>query len=125
MKSAGIGFDSVVHGGQTVRIQNPIPPSGDLVTSAEIVGIYDLKRVAQIVVRTHTTILDAPAFETEWSILVLNGGGFGGKPPKSVAPASESGSDLRISKRPVRQALSPQRRLNPLHADTRWPLDGL
>ena len=77
----------LVHGGQTLRVHRPLPPEGTLLTTGKIEGIYDMKKLAQVVLTTSTTFEGKPCFDTEWSLLVRDAGGFGGaRPPKSEAP---------------------------------------
>src|SRR5215471_9523629 len=79
----------VVHGGQTVISHRPIPAHGTMKTTGTLKGIYDMKKFAQIVLLTNTSIDDKPVFDTEWSILVRGAGGFGGqRPPEGEAEPS-------------------------------------
>src|SRR5580698_5604083 len=68
----------VVHGGQQIRLHRPIPAEGTLVTTGTIKGIYDMKKFGQVVLETHTALGGEPLFETTWSIIVRDCGGFGG-----------------------------------------------
>jgi len=112
----------LVHGSQLIRLHAPIPPAGKLETTGVVKGIYDMKKLAQVVLATSTTFEGKPCFDTEWSLLVRDAGGFGGaRPPKSEAP--------KIPDRPadftVELPTSPEQALlyrlsgdlNPLHAD--------
>src|SRR6185503_839889 len=45
----GGDMEMVVHGSQSVRLLAPIPASATLVTVGTIDGIYDMKRLAQVV----------------------------------------------------------------------------
>lgn len=77
----------LVHGHQVIRLHGPIPPEGKLETVGVVKGFYDMKKLAQVVLTTRTTHEGKPCFETEWSLLVRDEGGFGGeRPPKSEAP---------------------------------------
>ncbi len=114
----------VLHGGQSVVVHRPLPSEGTLVSRGTVKGIYDMKKLGQVVIRTETTLEGGELlFETEWSILFRGAGGFGGPPP----PKRE---DLSIPKdRPAdfraQQVTSPEQALlyrlsgdlNPLHAD--------
>jgi len=124
LAKTGGDFAMVVHGGQSVRIHRPIPPSGDLVTTATLRAMYDMKKFAQVVTET-TTCLEGgePLFETVWSIIYRGGGGFDGpRPPKSdtVEPPKDRPADFHVE-----LATSPEQALlyrlsgdlNPLHAD--------
>lgn len=113
----------VVHGGQTVRAPRPIPPAGTIATTGTIKGIYDLKKFAQIILETSSSLDGEPLFETVWSIIIRGAGGFDGPPP----PKTE---ELQVPKdrQPDwthEEATSPEQALlyrisgdvNPLHAD--------
>lgn len=113
----------VVHGGQTVSMHRPIPPEGTLTTVATITGIYDMKKMAQVIVKTTTTANGQPCFDTQWSILYRGAGGFGGAPPpKADAPSVPDGAAPSWS---VEEPTAPEQALlyrlsgdlNPLHAD--------
>jgi len=112
----------LVHGSQLIRLHAPIPPAGLLQTTGVVKGIYDMKKLAQVVLATTTTFEGKPCFDTEWSLLVRDAGGFDGpRPPKSEAP--------KVPDRPadftVELSTSPEQALlyrlsgdlNPLHAD--------
>jgi acyl dehydratase len=124
MEHAGVPLSMVVHGGQAVRVLGKLPAEGSLRTHGEIVAFYDLKKFAQLVVRTHSELDDGtPIYETEWAIIVRGAGGFGGNPP----PRSEEGkspSDREPDFRIEQKTLPEQALLyrlsgdtNPLHAD--------
>jgi acyl dehydratase len=113
----------VVHGGQIVRMHRPIPSEGKLSTIGTVLGIYDMKKMAQVVLETKTTLGGEPLFDTEWSIIIRGAGDFGGPPP----PKSETPSAPK-DKAPDwthEEATSPEQALlyrlsgdlNPLHAD--------
>lgn len=119
----GANLAMVVHGGQVVRLHRPIPSEGKLSTVGSVVGIYDLKKMAQVVLRTQTTHNGEALFDTEWSIIVRGAGDFGGPPPpKSDAPAAPKD---RAADWTHEEATSPEQALlyrlsgdlNPLHAD--------
>jgi acyl dehydratase len=110
------------HGGQSIRIHRPIPPAGRFETVGTVHAIYDMKRFAQVVLRTRSEISGELVCETEWSLLVRDAGGFGGsRPPKAVIPSvPERAPDFAITLQTnAEQALL--YRLsgdeNPLHAD--------
>src|SRR6478736_4392105 len=113
----------LVHGGQTLRLHRPLPPEGTLVTTAKIDGIYDMKKLAQVVLSTRTTLNGEPCFDTEWQLLVRDAGNFGGpRPPKNEAPKIPDGKTPDFS---VTETTHPEQALlyrltgdlNPLHAD--------
>jgi len=112
----------LVHGSQIILLHSLIPPSGKLETTGVVKGIYDMKKLAQVVLATSTTCEGKPCFDTEWSLLIRDAGGFSGeRPPKSEAP--------KVPDRPadftVDLDTSPEQALlyrlsgdlNPLHAD--------
>src|SRR5689334_18002904 len=77
----------IVHGGQLVRLHKTIPDGGTLQTTGTLKAIYDMKKFAQIIIETNTTLGGEPLFDTTWSILVRGSGGFEGKrPPTEAAP---------------------------------------
>jgi acyl dehydratase len=114
----------VVHGGQSIRLHRPVPESGTLHTTGTIKGIYDMKKLGQVVLETNTTCNNEPVFDTTWSILVRDGGGFGGPRPPP-APEEPSAPKDRAPDWTVEEATSPEQALlyrisgdtNPLHAD--------
>ena len=127
MARADISFDSVVHGHQKVVVAHPIPPAATLATVATVSAIYDLKRMAQVIITTTTkTAAGEHLFDTEWGILVLDAGGFGGDAP----PAREAGAPSRAPDAVVEDVTRPEQALlyrlmgdgNPLHADPAFPL---
>jgi acyl dehydratase len=70
---------SILHGEQTIRLKRPIPPSGELVTTAEVTGIYDKGKGALVVVVARTSDEGGQQlFENEFSLFVRGEGGFGG-----------------------------------------------
>ena len=121
----GANLAMVVHGGQSVVVHSAIPSSGTLLTTGVVKGIYDLKKLAQIVLTTTSTLENGTrVFDTEWSIIVRGAGGFGGEPPpKREDPVSipkDRAPDFRVE-----EATTPEQALlyrlsgdhNPLHAD--------
>jgi acyl dehydratase len=115
----------VVHGGQTIRLHRAIPDHGVLQTTGTLRGIYDMKKLAQLVIDTNTTLDGTPLFDTTWSILVRGAGGFGGPRP----PADDADEPSVPKDRPAdwteEEATTPEQALlyrlsgdqNPLHAD--------
>lgn len=127
-KSGG-NFAAVVHGGQTVRVFGDMPPKGTLQTRGRIAGIYDLKRFATMVLETTTTCNGEKVFETEWSIIYRDAGGFGGpRPPKTPnvrIPKDTAPAWTFSEKIPNEQALLYRLSgdTNPLHADPKFAAD--
>ena len=112
----------LVHGAQSLRVHRPLPPAGTLHSVGIIRGIYDMKKLAQVVLETKTTLNGEPVFDTEWQLLVRDAGGFGGeRPPKSDAPKIGDATPTfdRTETTTPEQALLYRLSgdLNPLHAD--------
>ena len=110
------------HGGQTIRVHRPIPPKGRFETVGTVHAIYDMKRFAQVVLKTRSEIAGELVCETEWSLLVRDAGGFGGqRPPKADVPSiPEREPDFSIelttsAEQALLYRLSGDE--NPLHAD--------
>lgn len=114
----------VVHGGQIVRCHRPIPAEGKLETTGTIKGIYDMKKLGQVVLETNTTLNGEPVFDTTWSIIVRDGGGFGGPrpPPGGNDPTAPKDRPADFT---IEETTTPEQALlyrvsgdyNPLHAD--------
>jgi acyl dehydratase len=123
----GGDFRTVVHGGQSVRAYRSLPSSGRLVTVASLRGIYDMKKLAQVIVET-STHLDGgeKLFDTAWSLIYRGAGGFDG--PRPPSPPSVDPPEDRAADFAVEQSTSPEQALlyrlsgdhNPLHADPQF-----
>ncbi len=116
----------VVHGGQKIRSLSKLPASGTLLTTANIRAIYDMKKLAQVVIDTKSTLAATSelVFETTWQILFRGEGGFSGPRP----PADPDEPDFPKDREPSfthEETTSPEQALlyrllgdyNPLHAD--------
>ncbi|HEY4159762.1 MAG TPA: MaoC/PaaZ C-terminal domain-containing protein [Polyangiaceae bacterium] len=115
-------MNMLVHGAQALRIHRPLPSAATLESVGVISGIYDMKKLAQVVLTTHTTLNGEPCFDTEWQLLIRDAGGFAGdRPPKKDVPKIPEGAATFSH----REATSPEQALlyrlsgdlNPLHAD--------
>jgi acyl dehydratase len=113
----------VIHGGQKIRVHRAIPSEGTLSTVGTIAGIYDLKKMAQVVIETHTSVNGEPLFDTVWSIIIRGAGNFEGPPPpKASVPTIPDGKApdwIEEAQTAPEQALLYRLSgdLNPLHAD--------
>jgi acyl dehydratase len=123
VERAGADMSKVVHGAQSITLHAPIPAQGSLRTVAKIDGIYDFKRLSQVVFSTKTYARESLLFETEWMLVVRDTGGFGGpRPPKAIVvkvPLETPPDFEREQVIPETQALLYRLSgdLNPLHAD--------
>lgn len=121
----GGDYSGVVHGAQGITLHRPFPPSGTLTTVGEVSGVYDLKRMGQAVLTTRTEDESGTLLcETEWTLMFLKDGGFGGSPPPRTPK-------FRVPEREpdwvVEETTSKEQALlyrlsgdhNPLHADPR------
>jgi acyl dehydratase len=114
---------TLVHGAQTITALRPIPPYGKFETVATIGGIYDMKRLAQVVCTTESRIGGDVVCRTDWQLLFRGEGGFGGPPPpRTPAPKAEDGQapsfsfeERTLDEQALLYRLSGD--LNPLHAD--------
>lgn len=123
IKSGG-DMAMVVHGGQRIRAHRAIPASGTLSTTGTLRSLFDLKKFAQVILETRTTLEGEPLFDTVWSIIFRNAGGFGGPRPVEGEPEPTVPKD-REPDWTEEEATTPEQALlyrlsgdlNPLHAD--------
>jgi acyl dehydratase len=121
----GGDLSMVVHGAQRVRLQAELPSSGTLVTTAKVRGMYDLRRLAVVLVDTETKDQSGKKLFDATSQIIFRGeGGFGGTTPPREEKVAEipknTPADFRIE-----EATSHEQALlyrlsgdtNPLHAD--------
>ena len=124
LRATNANFAMVVFGGERVRIHKPFAPSGTVSARSTVRGIYDLRRMAQVVIDTEIVDEKGEKIATTTSAIICRGeGGFGGEPP----PKEDVG--ISIPDRPadfvIEEATSPEQALlyrlsgdwNPLHAD--------
>lgn len=123
MERAKAPLASVIHSAQSIRVHRPIPREGRLMTVGTITGIYDLKRMGQVVFATKSEHDGELVCETEWTLLVMDNGGFQGPRPPRVPPQNlpkDRGPDFTsVDETSREQALLYRLSgdLNPLHAD--------
>lgn len=119
----GGDFGGVVHGGQSIRLHKPFVSEGTLTTIGKVASVGDLKRMAQVVFSTETRDHnDELVCETDWTIMYLLDGGYGGPPPpKSIRVRTpDRAPDWTVTETTsVDQALLYRLSgdYNPLHAD--------
>jgi acyl dehydratase len=123
MERAKAPLASVIHHSQSIRVHRPIPREGRLMTVGTITEIYDLKRFAQVVFATKSELQGELVCETEWTLLVMDHGGFGGpRPPRTPSlslPKDRAPDFTTVEQTSAEQALLYRLSgdLNPLHAD--------
>jgi acyl dehydratase len=124
LAKTGGDLSMVVHGGQRVRVHGALPPAATVETSAQIKGIYDMRKFAIVAIETRVTHEGKLLAETSSNIIFRGAGGFGGKTPpkeeKMVELPKDRPGDFRIEEViPEEQALLYRLSgdLNPLHAD--------
>lgn len=122
LKRTGGPYEMVVHQGQTVTVHNQLPPAGKLTTQGRLKAMYDLKRMALVVLESESRLDGTLIYSCEWQIIYRNEGGFGGERRPKTDP-------LNVPKRApdwsFDEAISAQQALlyrlsgdtNPLHAD--------
>ncbi|MGH7270234.1 MAG: MaoC/PaaZ C-terminal domain-containing protein [Polyangiaceae bacterium] len=115
----------LVHSAERITLHAPLAPSGRLVTTATVRGIYDMRRFAQVLIDTRTESADGDCIaEMASTMLFRDAGGFGGEAAPRDAAAVERPKDAPPTF-VVEQATSPEQALlyrlsgdrNPLHAD--------
>ncbi len=119
----GGDMSGVVHGSQLIKLHKPFASAATLRTVGIVDGVYDLKRMAQSIVRTETRDENGELVcETEWTIMYLKDGGFGGDPPprspKFRPPEREPDwvvEETTLPEQALLYRLSGDH--NPLHAD--------
>ncbi len=113
----------LLHLAQSLTFHRPLPPAAKLETVGMVQAMYDMKRFAQVVIATRTSERGEPLFDSEWTLIIRDAGGFGGpRPPKSEVPKAAAGASPTFN---TTFATSPEQALlyrlsgdlNPLHAD--------
>jgi acyl dehydratase len=125
LRKTGGNLAMIVHYAERVVLHAPLAPSGALRTVVTVRGIYDMKRLAQVVVDARAEDASgALVAETTSTILIRGEGGFGGDPPPKEAAPIERPRDTPPAFA-IEEATSPEQALlyrlsgdhNPLHAD--------
>jgi acyl dehydratase len=122
-KNLGGNLTGLVHGSQSVRVHRPLPSGGDLVAHAEVKHVYDLKRMAQVVLATSTRDASGAVYaEAEMNLIFRLDGNFGGEPPPrrpDTKPPQRDADWVWQEAISREQALLYRLNgdLNPLHAD--------
>jgi len=119
-----IEWSLMLHGEQTIRLYQPIPPEGKLIQTGVITDIFDKGKGAVFHAKISGEAEDGThIYDAKWAIFYLGAGGFGGdpgpkaeslKPPVGVTP-DFSFSCLVAENQAALYRLSGD--LNPLHLD--------
>ncbi len=122
LRRTGGPYEMVVHQGQTVTVHDQLPPRGRLETKGILKAMYDLKRMALVVLESESRLNGKLVFSCEWQIIYRGEGGFGGeRRPKSESfNVPKRTPDWTFEERiPETQALLYRLSgdTNPLHAD--------
>lgn len=125
LRETGGDLAMIVHGAERVVVHAPLAPSGTLRTTASVRGLYDMRRLAVVLVDTRAEDASGRLVaETTSSIYFRGEGGFGGEPPPKEPPPVERPRDVPPTFS-VEEKTSPEQALlyrlsgdlNPLHAD--------
>ena len=125
LQRTGCDLSMIVHHAQELSVPAALPSSGTLTTVGEVSAIYDMKKLAQIVVDTSSSDESGKVVTTSrWTILVRGAGNFGGAPPPKKADEAPVPRDRPADFR-VEQTTTTEQALlyrltgdrNPLHAD--------
>jgi acyl dehydratase len=117
-------LNRVVHGGQDVRLLQPIPLDVPMVSTGKIIEVLDKGKGAVVNIETETSTQDhGLLFTTSWSIFCRGQGDFGGERgtapllPEPLENASElwSGTAHTTKEQAMLYRLSGD--TNPLHVD--------
>jgi acyl dehydratase len=117
-------LNRVVHGGQDVRLLQPIPLDVPMVSTGKIIEVLDKGKGAVVNIETETSTQDhGLLFTTSWSIFCRGQGDFGGERgtapllPEPLETASElwSGTAHTTKEQAMLYRLSGD--TNPLHVD--------
>jgi acyl dehydratase len=96
LEMTGGNLVTLLHSAQRTELARPFPPEGEMHTTAEIQGIWDMKIGALMAIRTETQVDGETVARTTWTLLLRGEGGFGGarppkllttRPPKDTEPA--------------------------------------
>lgn len=115
-----LGSSPIVHSAQSLRLQRPVSPSGEVSITAEVTAIWDKGKHAAIEVTSVGADDDGPLFTASAQTMVLGAGGFGGDRGPAAADDPQGAPDAVFEDevRPEQAAiyrLSGDR--NPLHID--------
>ena len=96
LRATGGNLVTLLHSAQRTELIRPFPSEGEMSTTVEIKGIWDMKIGAMAAVESRTAVDGVDTARTVWQLLMRGDGGFGGarppqllrtKPPAGVEPA--------------------------------------
>lgn len=112
----------LVHGQQAVTLHQPIPVSGTVTITSELIGMYDKGKAAVIETQAHALLDGEPLYTTTSSAFIRGEGGWGGdrgpSGPRNVPPERDPDHVVSYQTSPDQAfvyRLSGDR--NPLHTD--------
>lgn len=116
----GLGSLPIVHSAQSLHLERPLAPNGEITVGAAVTALWDTGKHAAIEVTSTGTDSDGTAFRASSQTMVLGAGGFGGTRPPTTDTAPQHAPDgvYTDEVRPEQAAvyrLSGDR--NPLHID--------
>ncbi len=112
----------LVHGQQSVTLHRPIPTSGTVTLTSEIVAMYDKGKAAVVVSETTALLAGDPLFTTTGSSFIRGEGGWGGERgpsgPKNVPPDRQPDHEVTyVTARDQAFVYRLSGDRNPLHTD--------
>ncbi|MCP4599282.1 MAG: MaoC family protein [Proteobacteria bacterium] len=123
LKLTGGNLVTLLHSGERIELIKPFPPEGEMSTTAEIRGIWDMKIGAVMAIESETQIEGEIIARTTWQLLLRGEGGFKGeRPPKLLRITPPDGKDPTFRKEITttpNQALIYRLNgdINPIHAN--------
>ncbi|MCZ2528095.1 MaoC/PaaZ C-terminal domain-containing protein [Streptomyces sp. HB2AG] len=127
MSMPGVDVDlrRILHGGQRLRVNGPLPTAGTATVASRVSDVWDKGKAAVVVLEQRATADDGTElWTTSMQIWARGEGGFGGDP----GPAAEAGLPDRAPDHVLTSPTGPQQALlyrlngdlNPLHADPKF-----
>lgn len=115
-----LGAFPIVHSAQSLQLDRPVVPSGEVNVTAQVTGVWDKGKHAAIEVTSTGVDAEGQLFSAASQTMVLGAGGFGGArgPAATEAPTDAPDETYLDTIRPEQAAiyrLSGDR--NPLHID--------
>jgi acyl dehydratase len=115
------GGAPMVHASQSVELERPLQPAGEVRVEAEVAAVWDKGRGSIVELTGTGTDADGVLFRTRSATMVIGVGGWGGERGPSSAPADDPGPPDVVHDDHVRAEQAAVYRLsgdrNPLHID--------